>query len=281
MAAMSERRWPAGEAVGDAIPQLSQTMSFQPVESVRRALLLLRMLNEHGVAKVRDLATDTGLPKATIVRMLETMIAEGYVTRDECLGGYSVTSQVKALSSGYTVSHQVLAAARAHIHPLADRILWPVSVATVEKDQVVVKFSTSPQSCLSYPFNVLGEVMDLAHNALGRVWLAFASQELSDRLVARQIGDRCAAVRDELLASRGAIVAQVRQQGFAKSIPIKNLKTRHEFVAMPLRKRGRLVAAVGVGYYASAMQGKRLSETVIDPLRQTVDAIEAEWSAAG
>ena len=255
--------------------------SFEPVQSVRRALQLLRLLNEHGVAKIRDLSLETGLPKATVVRMLETMIADGYVTRDECLGGYSVTSEVKALGSGYTVGHQVLAAARVHIQPVADRIGWPVSVATLEDDQVVVKFSTSPISHWSYPFNVLGEVMDLSHNALGRACLAFASAEVRARLVDRQVRDRCPEAKAAFRATSAAIIEQVRSQGYAKSIPIKTLKSRHEFVAMPLRKQGHLVAAIGVGYYSSAMSAARLAETILEPLCQTVDAIEGEWSAAG
>ena len=45
---------------------------------------------------------ETGFPKSTIVRMLETLCAEGYVARDNMCGGYRVTSPRAASSTPAT-----------------------------------------------------------------------------------------------------------------------------------------------------------------------------------
>jgi IclR family mhp operon transcriptional activator len=52
--------------------------SFPPVQSVQRALALLTELNRQRVTSVGELHQRTGLPKPTIVRLLETLIAEGF-----------------------------------------------------------------------------------------------------------------------------------------------------------------------------------------------------------
>ena len=54
--------------------------SYPPVEAVQRAIEILRIVNQLRVASVKDIFSATGFPKPTIVRMLETLIADGYVS---------------------------------------------------------------------------------------------------------------------------------------------------------------------------------------------------------
>src|SRR5678816_3323832 len=53
--------------------------SYPPVQSVCRALDVLRTVNRLRIASVQAIHEATGFPKPTIVRMLETLTAEGYV----------------------------------------------------------------------------------------------------------------------------------------------------------------------------------------------------------
>ena len=75
--------------------------SYPPVQSVCRALDVLRTVNRLRIASVQAIHEATGFPKPTIVRMLETLTAEGYVARDNMCGGYWVTSRVHELTSGH------------------------------------------------------------------------------------------------------------------------------------------------------------------------------------
>ena len=73
--------------------------SYPPVKSVSRALDVLLALNKLRIASVTALHEETGFPKSTIVRMLETLRADGYVARDNLCGGYRVTSRVQTRPS--------------------------------------------------------------------------------------------------------------------------------------------------------------------------------------
>jgi len=126
--------------------------SFPPVQSVQRALRLLAELNRQRVTSVAELHRRTGLPKPTIVRLLETLQAEGFIANDRRLGGYQVTSQVASLSNGFHGAPLIVEAARPWALELTRRVKWPVAVGVLEADAIVVRYSTIPDSPIS-PFH--------------------------------------------------------------------------------------------------------------------------------
>ncbi|WP_407180779.1 helix-turn-helix domain-containing protein [Bradyrhizobium sp. STM 3562] len=126
---------------GDALPA---ECSYQPVEAAQRVLRVLRAMNSLRSASVAELHAITGLSKSTIVRMLDTLIHEGYVLRDNFIGGYRVTSEAQHLSNGFRGLPLVIEAPRPWAVKLTERIKWPVSVATVHHGKLSVDFTTSP-----------------------------------------------------------------------------------------------------------------------------------------
>ncbi len=127
-------------------------MSEIPVESVRRAINVLHELNRQRVSSVRHLHQATGLPKPTIVRLLNTFIALGYVVNDQRRGGYQVTSLVRSLSSGFHGDPLVVEAARPWAIAFTRRFQWPVAAGILDRDAIVVRFSTIADSPMS-PFH--------------------------------------------------------------------------------------------------------------------------------
>lgn len=258
-------------------PKKSGT-SYTPVESVRRALEVLKCLNELGVAKVHQLSHETGVHKATMVRMLETLMAEGYVTRDECLGGYCVTSKVKVLSAGFSGRPRVIEAAREHILDLTKRVGWPVGLASIDDGRIILNFSTDPVSHWPYPFSVIGQTMDLLNSALGRVSLAYCSTEdLEDLIEVKraQMGQGRKTFKSNYVAP---IIERTLAQGYAVSLPVHK-HSRHRFTAVPLIIEGRFVAALGMGFYTSAVTTKAIQGQLVSELQKTAANIEQGWNA--
>lgn len=62
---------------------------FQTLSSVERALTLLSHLGTDGPRSLRELLDLTGLPRSTVLRLLNTLIASGFVVRAQH-GRYSV-----------------------------------------------------------------------------------------------------------------------------------------------------------------------------------------------
>ena len=83
-------------------------MTFAPVQAVTKALAVLATVNQGGLVSVREIHSRTGIPKPTVVRLLQTLIAAGYVNQDEKTRGYHVTSAIANLSSGFHGAPKVI-----------------------------------------------------------------------------------------------------------------------------------------------------------------------------
>ena len=100
--------------------------SYPPVQAVCRALDILRTLNRLRIASIQQLHEATGFPKPSIVRMLETLLAEGYVARDNMCGGYCDQSRARARVrlSGYLADHRDRPAICDRTHPTNEMADW-------------------------------------------------------------------------------------------------------------------------------------------------------------
>lgn len=64
---------------GDRVPRAEEGAKLN--QSVRKAITLLRAAAEDGAANVSSLARAAGLPRATALRMIQTLEQEGFLTR--------------------------------------------------------------------------------------------------------------------------------------------------------------------------------------------------------
>ena len=148
-------------------------MAFTPVQAVIKALNILTELNRGGMESVGGLHAKTGIPKPTIVRLLQTLVAAGYVNQDQKLRGYHVAFATKQLSSGFHGAPKVIEIARPFVDKLTKELLWPCAICTLDFDAVVINYSTIPDSPIS-PFHAsLGRRLSLGGRALGLAYLCF------------------------------------------------------------------------------------------------------------
>lgn len=252
--------------------------SFAPVQSVLKALRLLTEVNRSSPATVGELHRRTGLPKPTIVRLLETLIEAGYVTRDERMRGYLVTSQVTHLSSGFHGAPMVIEAARPWATALTRQIKWPCAVCLLDYDAVIVRFSTIPDSPIS-PFHAtLGYRLSLGGRALGRAYLAFCPDEERAMLLAAMRNSPDAensSLTDEDIER---LIAQARWRGYTErdsTAEPRNSAT----IAVPIKLRERVLATFGVTFFRAAVANPEDKARIIHPLKKAAANIEAQLEA--
>jgi IclR family mhp operon transcriptional activator len=246
--------------------------SFPPVQSVQRALALLAELNRQRVTSVGELHQRTGLPKPTIVRLLETLIAEGFAASDSRLGGYQVTSKVAALSSGFHGAPMVIEAARPWAIELTRKLKWPAAVAVLQEDAVFVRFSTIADSPVS-PFHAtINMRLSLISRALGRAYLAYCPKEERQLLVRMLSASDHAEDRLKNLARVvQQLVRSTRSRGFAERDP--NVEPRNSgTIAVPIMAHRVVLATLGLTYFRSAVRRSILLDTLVE---QSIEAMRA------
>lgn len=223
------------------------------VEAAARTLLLLEELNRHRMASLDTLHKATELPKSTIVRLLKSLRAMGYVTNDRRQGGYSVTSRVKSLSNGFHGDPLVVEAARPWAIAFTRQHQWPIAIAVRDEISVAVRFSTIPDSPVS-PFHAtLNTRLSLLGRALGRAYIAFCSpserSSLLD-LLARSKDHENSFARDRGRVS--ALLSQIRRQGYAERNPLVEPRSSGT-IAVPIIVDDRVLATIGMTYFKSAI----------------------------
>ncbi len=249
-------------------------MAEVPVESVRRAFHLLHEINRQRVSSVRHLHAATGLPKPTIVRLLDTLIALGYVVNDRRQGGYQVTSLVRSLSAGFHGDPLVVEAARPWAIAFTRKFQWPVAVAVLDRDAVAVRFSTIPDSPVS-PFHAsINMRLQLMSRALGRAYIAFCppnerSLLLQMLAVSSDPEDDAARDRDAALT----LLAMIRQAGFAERSATVEPKSSST-IAVPLMLGRKVLATVGVTYFTSAIPKAEAIARYVPPLKEMARNIQ-------
>lgn len=251
--------------------------SYPPVESVRRALEILRVLNRLRIASVGEIHQATGLPKPTIVRMLETLIADDYVARDNMYGGYRVTCRAQELNAGYQGISMVIEASRAPAIDLTRRLKWPIGIGVVDGDALTIQFWTGTIAPWAHRNTVLGLRPTFLLSAMGRAYLAFCPEDERERILSKLRADPASRFTSEREADFRAMLGRLRQNGYALRDPRTEPKETVT-LGMPLCLGENVVAAISLGFYRSAVPAHEVASHIIDPLRETRQKIEENLS---
>jgi IclR family mhp operon transcriptional activator len=248
--------------------------SYPPVQSVVRTLGLLKELNQRSVTTIDQLHKATRLPKPTIVRLLETLIHEGFVATDKRLGGYCVTSTVQMLSSGFHGTPLVVEAGRAWCIDLTHRLKWPVAMAMLDGASASVRFSTIPDSPIS-PFHAtLNSRVSLLARALGRAYLVFCPAEERAILVRLLKASHDPEDQDpQLEKTVRELTRRTRRLGYAERDPNVGPKAANT-VAVPIFFEDRVLATLGMTYFRSAVPAHEVRRVLVPALKETAHHIE-------
>jgi IclR family mhp operon transcriptional activator len=96
-----------------------------PTGALARGLRLLAALNDLETATVSGLVKETNLPKATVIRLLQALQAEGYAAQDPETLTYQVTPKVASLSRSLIGKNQTEGLVQVALDLLADEVKWP------------------------------------------------------------------------------------------------------------------------------------------------------------
>jgi IclR family mhp operon transcriptional activator len=249
-----------------------------PVNVVVRALQILRALNRQPVSTLDALHRQTAIPKPTIVRLLQTLQGEGLVQHAPQYGAYYLTSGVTALSSGYHSEPRIVEASSTVADGLTTDLKWPVSVAVPDGEAMVVRYSTIPQSPLSFFHSTINMRISLLTQALGRAYLAFCGpqeQEALIELIAHSSHE------DQQMAGGAdpvrAMLAEVRARGYALRDP--RIRPESSTIAVPVFEGPRVVATLGLTWFSSAVSVTDSLDRFLPPLQRGSAAITQALAA--
>jgi IclR family mhp operon transcriptional activator len=188
------------------------------IRSVRRALALLRLLNQREVWDLHSLHECAQLPKPTVYRLLTTLRKAGYVQSDRGTGEYRLAERVQELAAGYTEKSLLVEIGAPVALSVTRRIRWPLALGTLSEDVIVVRYSTMPDSPLAVQTTTLGHRLGLLDSAMGLAYLAFCPASEYEILISllSEASPRRGAIDLSWIAAQ---VALTRRRGYGLRLP--------------------------------------------------------------
>ena len=233
--------------------------SYENVLLIQRVLAVLEHFNRQQVSTVRRTSEECGIPPSSVVRILETLCVEGYLTHISRRGGYAVTSKIRSLSSGFHGSPWIVEMLKPWVEDLTKRHLWPFAIATLERDAMVVQYSSIPRSPLAHVKTTLHKRLSLVSRAHGRAYIAFCTSQERRHLLRLIVGSDDP--ENDVVANAEEwrrLIVQTRKRGYA--MRAAGIDPQTSTIAVPVRlESGHVVATLGMTFFRRAVNNGKIA----------------------
>lgn len=247
--------------------------THKEVRSLSRGLNVLIALNRCGSSTATALAQKTGLHRTTVYRLLDTLIGLGFVSRNMSDERFELMPAIRRLSEGFTDTDFLARMVAPELGRLFSKVLWPTDFATFENGTMQIRESTQRFSPYSLNRGVVGTTRLFTRSALGRAVLAAASPEERVEMLRQTIAG---GHPDISYASNAryinTIVKQTSSRGYATSVG--ETEDRISAIALPVNNRGKVVGAINLVFFRSAMRCEDAADKFLGEMQHSVKAIE-------
>ncbi|WP_459618637.1 IclR family transcriptional regulator [Bordetella sp. 2513F-2] len=160
-----------------------------------------------------ELAERTGLSRATVSRLTQTLVKTGFLQHEPALRAYRLGAPVLSLGHAMRSSSPVLRIAAPMMQALAQSRRINVGLAVPDGEDMVYLESVRYARRASLRTVVAGQRVPIALTSLGRAYLATLDDAARERLLAPMYARKPSAGR-RLRREIAAAVADVRRQGW-------------------------------------------------------------------
>jgi DNA-binding IclR family transcriptional regulator len=213
--------------------------------AVERALSILEYLDSsrRGL-NISEISRKLEIPKSSAHVIIMTLQRLGYVERKADSLNYHLGLKAYGLGRGMMKNLSIAEVALPNLRVLADQLHLPVHLAVPDGDQGVYIQKVETPGLIKIDTYV-GRRMDLHCTGVGKVILAYGSQEVVDHILAKQAYIRH--TRNTITSSRALRreILRVRELGYAVDDEEEELAVR--CVAVPVfHPNGRFAAGLSV-----------------------------------
>lgn len=160
-----------------------------------------------------ELAERTGLPKSTVSRLTQTLVAMGMLHTEVARRAYRLAPAVLSLAHAMRTGSRILSVAAPLMRALAERDRLNVGLAAPDREEMVYLESIRYSRRAAFRNVVSGQRVPIELTSLGRAYLAVAPDNERDELM-RRFRLRRKAQWPALAADIERAMRQVRVEGY-------------------------------------------------------------------
>lgn len=191
------------------------------IHALARGLTVLRLLQTSGALGLHGLHQQTGIPKASLLRILKTLKQQGMIWQRMVDDAYVPSFSLSELAGRMDQEHALVEVASPILEALSEQIKWPSVLAVPRLTHMeVLETNVSRAYFDKIPLGPVGFRVNMLRSASGRAFLAFCEDPVREAILSAlrrstHHGDRMAHVP----AFVQTVLAQGRAQGFALRDP--------------------------------------------------------------
>ncbi len=226
------------------------------VQSLTRALNLLRAISDHDGGTLSELVARTGLPPSTAHRLLTTLESERFVQYDSSSGLWRIGLSAFLVGAGFQRTRDILRVARPFLKRLMEQSGETANIYLVNDGEIVCAAQVESRQMMRAITRVGGRP-PLYCSGAGKAYLSRLPEALRNETVA---GFHLKALTERTVTSAARLISEledVRRLGYAVDDEEHALGVR--CVAAPvLDEQGAPVAAISVSGPVTRMDKTRL-----------------------
>ncbi|MEN3540914.1 IclR family transcriptional regulator [Microbispora sp. ZYX-F-249] len=247
------------------------------VQSVDRALTILKLLARDGELGVSEMAAVLGVHRSTAFRLVATLESHDLVEQDSDRGRYRLGVGLVRLAGATSARLDLVRESRVVTPALARTVGETVNVAVLSGREALYVDQVAGPSALQL-HNWVGQRIPLHATSNGKVLLAYAPAALCDEVVAAGLpGLATRTVTDPGLLR--AELAEVRRRGYAAAVD--ELEDGLSAVAAPVRGAdGSVVASLSASGPTFRMPEKAIP-AVAEQVMTAADEVSARMGWFG
>ena len=248
--------------------------------SLERALQILTAFNNEGKPlSLAQLSETLGLPKATVFRLCATLIKCGFLRQDQELKRYSLGMKLFELGSVVASSFSLSRIASPYLTQLQMKLGKTVFLGVLDAGELIYLDKREDMAAAITFTSTIGRRRPPYWGMIGMAIMAYLPRDEIDRLLAKTpltaTTKRSIVKKEDLDAALG----RIREQGYAldEGSAIEGVGG----VAAAVRDfTGKVVAAVGVGFFFSLV-GSRELKKIVKEVVWTARAMSREAGYSG
>lgn len=252
------------------------------INALARGLSVLRWLQYEKSMSLPDLMASTGLPGATLMRILKTLSQAGHVDRNPMNGRYfsvpDATLEPSSQQERQSLSEITAPARRA----LERKVPWPTNLAVLDRFDMIV-LDTNTRCSLTPNYHALGLRPPLLFTAVGKAYLAWSKPDdrkawIDAALRHRRVGGDfdVDVLEEELL--------RIRQQGYAvydSARASPHTPARYGALAVPVFSNTRCIASLAMIWIPEVTALEHILRSYLTPMQRASESMSQLLTARG
>jgi IclR family mhp operon transcriptional activator len=260
------------------------------IRALERGLEVLECLHKARSASLHDLHLATGLPKATITRVVVTLEKRGLIWQRIHDGAYMSSHTFQPRPPQMNDENFLVEVASPVMERLCTKVNWPSTLNVPRLDYMEVIETNRPKSYFSHiQIGPIGFRINMLRSASGRAYLAFCSDSeraaVLQRLTASSEPGNYLAHHPSMLAE---VIAETQKRGYgvrAADFGGHFDKTRREFddnrdsIAVPVWAASEVVAVLNLTWMHKSATVAQTVKTHLAALTQASQEITEKLMA--